>query len=933
MQTLIRRLWSATFSPIILIVLVTLVLFVSSAFVYAGRAPVPPNPEGAVIADPSLHNPNLDSGVWYRFDRRYLRAYPSGSWVPGGDTEEDPQDWRLWYLHGMSLIECDPNTEHVHSGTESAKLRPYDDRGPEIDRQIAGLYQVIANTTPCINYRFQMYSWSRQEEPDDTLAALQVGIERSGWHPDTLNDPAVYQWPDTMVWGVAYQYTAGYGPLVVTAEALNTQIAVFTYADADGGSSNKIHWDTGSLEVVPRTDHLIDASQPLPSPSGGIYNIGVDAPTNEASISWDTGAISTYGQVLYRLLGSSTWQYSSLHEWGTVHQIELAGLQYGATYEYVVVSYGYIEGTCKAIVSAISPPRQFETPIPVTSVSISGPTTGFVVDNHTFTASASPAGATTPITYVWEATDHSPVTHSGGLNDTVTLSWSAPGVKTVKVTASNPASVVVDTHTIVITGDEYEPDDDCAQASSISIYGTIQAHTFHTSGDSDWVSFETYLGVTYLIEALTPPDSTADLILEVYDACDGALLAGQAFPYTPDVRLPFTATQTGPLYLHLRNEELAPTGPDASYYLSVRVLNAAANPGAVVLVAGRLYDGDPLQANIHHVTDAAYQLFLNHGYDADRIYYLSTDATNPDVDDSPSKTNLGYAITDWAASRAINRPFTLYMMDHGGSDYFYLDGVTETVSPGEIKAWLGLLENAAPGVKVNVIVDACKSGSFIDGVAQSVSQAGRVVIASTGAQRLAWATQDGALFSDHFVAALERGLGLYSGFREARWSVEAVQPAQTPWLDDDGDGTFDETADGATAVTRGFAYVSAFGEGEWPPYIANVEVGEIVDGRGVITAEVWDDGSVAQVWAAIYPPLYAPPSPDGEEELILETGIPKVALSPVGDDVYSAEYTKFSTLFVGADRVVVYATDDEGRMSRPRSVGGKHYIYLPLIMR
>ena len=47
--------------------------------------------------------------------------------------------------------------------------------------------------------------------------------------------------------------------------------------------------------------------------------------------------------------------------------------------------------------------------------------------------------------------------------------------------------------------------------------------------------------------------------------------------------------------------------------------------GALILVAGKLREGDPLQAHIHNVTDRINRLFLGHGYTADRIYYLATD--------------------------------------------------------------------------------------------------------------------------------------------------------------------------------------------------------------------------------------------------------------------------------------------------------------------
>jgi hypothetical protein len=53
------------------------------------------------------------------------------------------------------------------------------------------------------------------------------------------------------------------------------------------------------------------------------------------------------------------------------------------------------------------------------------------------------------------------------------------------------------------------------------------------------------------------------------------------------------------------------------------------------------------------------------------------------------------------------------------------------------------LEAAAPGVKVNVILEACQSGNFINKAPHMLSKPGRVVIASTGAYPVAYVSQSG----------------------------------------------------------------------------------------------------------------------------------------------------------------------------------------------
>jgi len=305
----------------------------------------------------------------------------------------------------------------------------------------------------------------------------------------------------------------------------------------------------------------------------------------------------------------------------------------------------------------------------------------------------------------------------------------------------------------------------------------VQQHTFHTAGDEDWVAFPAIAGATYLIEAHVPVASTADVVLEVYENCD-ARRDGQGNNFAPGVRLQFKAPSTGMYALNLSNTDPAAGGTGLTYDLSVRALASAASPGALVLVAGRYRAGDPLQRNIHNVTNSVYRVFLANGYTPDRIYYLATDLTMdvdgdgaPDVDALTKRDNLQYAITQWATDKVgADRAFTLYMMDHGGHDRFYLNGAGQMVGPDDIATWLNALEAARPGVRVNVIVEACYSGSFID-LVKSVSKPGRVVIASTGTQVLAHASPNGAIFSDAFVAALGRGLSLYGGFQEAREAV------------------------------------------------------------------------------------------------------------------------------------------------------------------
>ncbi len=120
--------------------------------------------------------------------------------------------------------------------------------------------------------------------------------------------------------------------------------------------------------------------------------------------------------------------------------------------------------------------------------------------------------------------------------------------------------------------------------------------------DVDWVTFDVISGTTYLIEAQIPADSPADVVMERYDQCGGLPEGGQGYDFSPGIRLEFEASASGPLYLKLINNKPSVFGPEISYHLSVRALNDEATPGALVLVAGRLKEDDPVQDNIHNVT-------------------------------------------------------------------------------------------------------------------------------------------------------------------------------------------------------------------------------------------------------------------------------------------------------------------------------------------
>ncbi|MEZ4730316.1 MAG: C13 family peptidase [Caldilineaceae bacterium] len=555
------------------------------------------------------------------------------------------------------------------------------------------------------------------------------------------------------------------------------------------------------------------------------------------------------------------------------------------------------------------------------------------LDNHGQLGAGGQRWRTTPVDVVEE-----------GVAPTVTPTATPEATVTATITSS--PTVITATPTSTPTrppaadGDAFEADDTCASAGEITTNGAIQPHTFHQADDQDWVRFAVTAGITYTIEADAPAPSPADLVLALYAQCNSGATQTQDYDFSPNARLTFVAPTSGVYYLRLRNQQSTVYGATVTYQLSVRALTTNHMPGALIIVAGRNKEEDALQSQIHNVTNRVYRLWRNQGYPAERIRYFATDQNldpdndgRADVDGLPDQDNLRTAITQWAVDKVgPQQALTLYLMDHGSYDTLYLDEPRrERLSPQQLDQWLTQLEEAAPGVKITVLLEACNAGSFID-PAQSISKPGRVVIASTGAYELAWATHSGAAFSDPLLDGLAMGKTLLSAFYEAKASAGSGLLGQTAWLDDDGDRVPNDPDDGQAAAQLSFRTVGSLGAGDtlWQPYIVWGEVRRpaiAATSSGEIWAEVRDDRGVQTVVAVIYPPSYQ--APTAGEELV--AGPPPITLQARGSDRYAGTYSDFTES--GDYRIFIYALDQEGLHSSPKEIrfNNGSRLFLPLV--
>jgi hypothetical protein len=238
------------------------------------------------------------------------------------------------------------------------------------------------------------------------------------------------------------------------------------------------------------------------------------------------------------------------------------------------------------------------------------------------------------------------------------------------------------------------------------------------------------------------------------------------------------------------------------------------------------------------------------------------------------------------------------------------------------------LESATGANQVNVFIEACQSGSFIDrfngDVANSLAKAGRVIITSTGRENNAYASAQGAYFSDAFFSCVADSGSLKACFDQAKDAVEATGVNQTPWLDDNGDGVFNG---GDGAVAQGRIVTSFFSSIR--PVIASIDVTR-QGANGVLSAQIEEGAEeVALVWAALFPPSFAEPS-----GVTLNLSVPTVRLEPdpVKPGRYLFTYTNGFTE-QGDYRIVFYAQDRLGINARPKRFGEELQVFLPLVSK
>ena len=114
--------------------------------------------------------------------------------------------------------------------------------------------------------------------------------------------------------------------------------------------------------------------------------------------------------------------------------------------------------------------------------------------------------------------------------------------------------------------------------------------------------------------------------------------------------------------------------------------------------------------------------------------------------------------------------------------------------------------------------------------------------------------------------------------------------------------------------------------------IDGVQVSDVdEEDTAVLSTQVRDDFAVETINAEIFPPGYQPSDAEPGETPIID--VPIVNLMPAGNNRYGNAIADLTLL--GTYRLVVYAQDDEGKMTVPYAISlqNGHNVYLPTITK
>ncbi|HSD84235.1 MAG TPA: hypothetical protein VLG46_10265, partial [Anaerolineae bacterium] len=190
------------------------------------------------------------------------------------------------------------------------------------------------------------------------------------------------------------------------------------------------------------------AAQQCNTPSGMCS--GVPIPPAHVVITGTTAALVDYPQTYVANVDPVTASLPLTYTWQATDQSPLTiagGLSTSATFTWTSTGPKMISVTVSndggaANADPLTIWVRSDAFTPPAHVGITGTTATRVDYAQTYVADVDPVTASVPLTYMWQATDYSPLTIVSGLSSSATFTWTSTGFKHISVTVYNEGGVV-----------------------------------------------------------------------------------------------------------------------------------------------------------------------------------------------------------------------------------------------------------------------------------------------------------------------------------------------------------------------------------------------------------------------------------------------------------------------------------------------------------
>ncbi len=303
------------------------------------------------------------------------------------------------------------------------------------------------------------FKWNTEGVKTITITASNAGGAVHDTHtltitlPDVAPEHLALSGPTAGLLNTIYTYTASVNPLTTT------QPITYFWQASDGLSKTIANglqqaitftWNTAGAKTVTVTAMNI---------------AGAISKTMETQIT-TSSAPPTAVDIQGPRLGLVNAGYAFIASVGPVTTTQPISYTWQATGQDNVTHTGYLNDTAfftwtqpgpqaititaKNAANSVSNTHIINIGDPIAAVNVAGPTDGFDLTTYSFIATVSPSSTLQPITYTWQTAGQPSIINTDGLSDAVELTWNTPGTKTITVMATNVASPVYDTHTIVL---------------------------------------------------------------------------------------------------------------------------------------------------------------------------------------------------------------------------------------------------------------------------------------------------------------------------------------------------------------------------------------------------------------------------------------------------------------------------------------------------